>query len=101
MRTGAIVLLGLLLTWGLATPLRAQRFGNSSLDFYEQGLQQLEQEIQRLQVEPAQQQMPLLTPSKVPPQPIESTAPVAPPPSVPTPSQPSPPPAINSEQSPS
>ncbi len=96
-QAGAIVLLGLLLTWGLATPLRAQRFGNSSLDFYEQGLQQLEREIQRLQVEPDQSAAPLLTPPSPPsPQPIESTAPSL----LPT-TQPQPSPDVTPEQPPS
>ncbi|MCS6814675.1 MAG: hypothetical protein NZ772_14065 [Cyanobacteria bacterium] len=100
MRTGAIVCLGLLMMWGLlATPLRAQRLGNSSLDFYEQGLQQLEREIQRLQVNPTLDDASLLTPiqpSAQPPSPqINATPPQ-------TPSSPhlSPSPTVNSEPSP-
>jgi len=93
MRARTIVLLGLLLTWGLATPLRAQRLGNSSLDFYDQGLQRLEQEIQRLQVEPAKEKTPLLTSPTPSPQPIQSTPLLTPPTS-----KPSPPPATNSDR---
>ncbi len=92
-QAGTIVLLGLVLTWGLATPLRAQRFGNSTLDFYDQGLQQLEREIQRLQVEPDQNLAPLLTPPSPSPQPIESTAPSP----LPT-TQPQPSPDVTPEQ---
>lgn len=98
-RTGTIVLLGLLLTWGLVTPLRAQRLGNSSLDFYEQGLQQLELEIQRLQVNPTSGDSSLLTPvqpSAQPPSPQINAVP----PQAPLSPQLSPSPTVNSEPSP-
>ena len=54
MKTSFITTLTVLIMLGVLTPVQAQRLGNSSLDFYEQGMGALQQEIERLQATPTE-----------------------------------------------
>lgn len=94
MDRSVIATLTVLATLGFILPAQAQRFGNSSTEFYDQGLYRLEQEVQRLQkLETTSQPSPL----KVQPpnsiqdatQPVQPDSQTSPSPSHTSPQQPS------------